>query len=86
MSRSIWKPIYINPQVQLTSNTAEVFIQNRSTYISESRVNRRFQVYNGNRWFPLEITPENVGYLVGEFAPTRKRPIPKKKKQEKGRR
>jgi ribosomal protein S19 len=49
-------------------------------------MNQRFQVYNGNRWFLLELKPERVGHLVGEFAPTRKRPVIKKKKQEKGRR
>jgi ribosomal protein S19 len=58
----------------------EIVVQNRSTYITQSMLGRRFQVYNGIRWFQLEIVPEMVGHCLGEFAPTRKHPIPKKKK------
>ncbi len=85
MSRSIWKPNFIHSQVT-NNSSSEVFLQNRSTYITNLRINQRFQVYSGNRWVILEIKPERVGYLVGEFVSTRKRPIQKKKKQEKGRR
>lgn len=62
-----------------SSAASEIVLFNRSTYITSSRVGARFQVYNGVRFFPLEITSERVGHLVGEFAPTRKRPVPKKK-------
>lgn len=57
----------------------EISVQNRSTNITHSRLGHKFQIYNGIRWFPVEITPEMVGHRLGEFAPTRKRPIPKKK-------
>ncbi len=60
-------------------NAPEIYVSNRATAVTQSRLGRRFQIYNGIRWFPVEITPERVGHAFGEFAPTRKRPIPKKK-------
>ena len=38
----------------------------------------RLQIPNGQRFFPLEVTIDRVGHCVGEFAPTRKRPVPPK--------
>lgn len=81
MSRSSWKPRFIHPQVIESFSAPEIFVQNRATTITENRVGLRFQIYNGIRWFPLEVTPERVGQRVGEFAPTRKRPNLKKKKK-----
>lgn len=80
MSRSIWKPFYLHPQVREGTSNPEIIVQNRSSFITQSRLGRRFQIYNGVRWFLVEITPEMVGHCLGEFAPTRKHPIPKKKK------
>lgn len=79
MSRSNWKPIFLHPQVVEGFRQNEIRVQNRATAVTQSRLGRRFQIYNGIRWFPVEITPERVGHAFGEFAPTRKRPIPKKK-------
>jgi ribosomal protein S19 len=39
----------------------------------------KFYVYNGIRFFCIEVNSEKVGYRLGEFAPTKKKPIPKKK-------
>jgi len=88
MSRSLWKLNFLHPQVALAQVTQssenivlnEINVQNRATQITSAMQGRRFQVYNGTRWFPLEITPERVGHRVGEFAPTRKHSSPKKKK------
>ncbi len=80
MSRSIWKPIFLHPQVRDNYASNEISVQNRSTSITQSRVGRRFQIYNGIRWYSVEIIPEMVGHCLGEFTSTRKRPIPKKKK------
>ena len=85
MSRSIWKPNYIHSQVRIgkISPINEIFVQNRSTIIISSIVGKLFQVYNGIRWFAITIEAERVGQLLGEFAPTRKRPTLKKKKIKK---
>jgi ribosomal protein S19 len=45
-------------------------------------VGLKLQVYNGIRFFPLNVTNDMLGHRVGEFAPTRKKPIPKKKKKK----
>ena len=42
-----------------------------------------FEIYNGIKFITLTITPDKIGYKVGEFAITRKKPIEKKKKKKK---
>ncbi len=79
MSRSIWKPTFLHSQVRNAINSSEILVQNRATQLTPSMIGQRFQVYNGIRWFPIEINQERLGHRLGEFAPTRKRPIPKKK-------
>ncbi len=83
MSRSLWKPVFLHPQVieEIASN--KILVQNRATILTASRIGRRFDIYNGIRWFPIEVTKDRLGHRLGEFAPTRKRPIPKKKKTSK---
>jgi ribosomal protein S19 len=78
MSRSAWKPIFRHLQVREGLNSNEIVMQNRATFITSSRVNRSCVVYNGRRWFHINISNERVGNCVGQYAPTRKRPIPKK--------
>jgi len=41
----------------------------------------RFFVYNGIRFFSIEVTTEKLGHLLGEFSPKKKKPIAKKKKE-----
>lgn len=80
MSRSLWKPIFLHPQVINEITSSEITVKNRATCLTSSRIGRRLQIYNGIRWFPIEVSQERLGHCLGEFAPTRKRPIPKKKK------
>ena len=84
MSRSLWKPNYIHKQVLTYIDKSiahsEICVQNRSTLIVPSRLGKQFQIYNGVRWFAITIQSEIIGHLLGEFAPTRKRPVIKKKK------
>jgi len=78
MARSTWKPIFRHPQSREGLNSNEIVIQNRGTFITSSIVHRQCVVYNGRRWFYLTISNERVGNCVGQYAPTRKRPIRKK--------
>jgi ribosomal protein S19 len=41
----------------------------------------KFHVYNGIRFISFEVNLDKVGHKLGEFAPTKKKPIPKKKKK-----
>lgn len=81
MSRSNWKPLFRHPQAIESLSENLIVRQNRSTFITTSIVNYTCLVYNGQRWFTLSITPEIVGNCVGQYAPTRKRPIHKKIKK-----
>ncbi len=80
LSRSNWKALFRHPQAIESLSDATIVIQNRATFISESIVNRTCKVYNGIRWIELFIIKEIVGNCVGQYAPTRKRPVHKKLK------
>lgn len=91
MSRSLWKFTVFKPRnlstiqnqtsITETANPSAntLFFNNRASFISEKRINYRIFVYNGCRWYDFRVTPERMGHRIGEFAPTRKRPVPKKK-------
>jgi small subunit ribosomal protein S19 len=57
----------------------EVVLFNRATVITKQMIGIKFQIYNGMRFFPILVTSDMIGHRVGEFAPTRKKPLPKKK-------
>lgn len=63
--------------------TAEIIVYNRATLIRQYMLGLKIQVYNGIRFFPIEVNAEMIGHCLGEFSPTRKKPIPKKKKKKK---
>lgn len=81
MSRSLFKLPYSHPSLwsttpsDATTNTHERFLRNRATCITVDRVGSRLAIYNGIRFIPLTITREMLGQKVGEFAPTRRRPV-----------
>lgn len=83
MSRVSWKPLFLHPEFMVQQNKAftqeDIILFNRATVITKQMIGIKFQIYNGIRFFPLIITSDMVGHSVGEFAPTRKKPIPKKK-------
>jgi len=87
MSRSTWKPVYIHPQLisQLNSKnekeTNDIVLFNRSTIITEEFIGHRLHIYNGVRFFSIEVDADKIGHRLGEFSPTKKKPIPKKKKK-----
>ena len=78
MSRSKYKPNFIHPSIKEYSLTEFIF-KNRSTIFTNARVGYKAFIYNGIRWYNIIVSSERVGHLAGEFSPTRKRPIPKKK-------
>jgi small subunit ribosomal protein S19 len=80
MSRSIWKPLYNNKKI-LTSE--KIFIFNRRQIITSNFLNQTIKIYNGIRFFEILVNEKMLGFKFGEFAPTRKLPIHKKKKNKK---
>lgn len=89
MSRSLWKPEFIGKDFFLqysfeeNKKSTDFILYNRATKIHKKMIGLTLQVYNGIRFFSLIISKEMVGHSLGEFAPTRKKPIQKKKKIKK---
>lgn len=85
MSRSSWKCSYVHPeflnQYEKALDGEEIILLNRSTLLTEEMLGIKISVYNGVRFFSFTVDGEKLGHRVGEFAPTRKKPIPKKKKK-----
>jgi small subunit ribosomal protein S19 len=91
MSRSLWKFSYVENtllQKVLSSQvkkgrTFSLKTWSRSSTIIPDFVGMRFRVHNGKDFFPLVVTPDMVGFKLGEFIPTRVRYEFKKKKKKK---
>jgi small subunit ribosomal protein S19 len=87
MSRSNWKPSFIDKNfftsTQTQSNSSDIVLFNRASCLTEEMVGMKIHIYNGIRFFTLTVESEMVGHRVGEFSPTRKKPVVKKKKEKK---
>lgn len=84
MSRSVWKFNYLDTDfLSQQKSSSDYVLFNRATYITEKMVGMRVHIYNGVRFFPLVIDTDMIGHRLGDFAPTRKKPIPKKKAKAK---
>lgn len=66
--RSIWKGIW-----------RRGYSNNRDNMILPEWVGKRMKIHNGKEYIVKEITPQMVGYRVGEFGITKKRAKYKKK-------
>lgn len=84
MSRSNWKPSFVHTsfldQQKNAKSNSEIIAFNRATKITKQMVGLKVQIYNGIRMFPILINNDMIGHCLGEFAPTRKKHIPPKKK------
>ena len=82
MARARWKPIFLHPefmnQQKKSTQQEEVVLFNRATVITKQMIGLKLHIYNGMRFFPINISTDMLGHRVGEFAPTRKKPVPKK--------
>lgn len=85
MSRSLWKPVTAVSSFKSKSKGAQtnVYTYKRSAILSKDRRKSFISVYTGVRWQRFYRTQEKIGCRVGEFAPTRQRPVLKKKKKKK---
>ena len=89
MSRSQWKFNYIGTDFQNIKeknleNKASVYIlQTRTTRITEDMLDLNIKLYNGMRYFSFRIEGDMLGHCLGEFAPTKKKAIRKKKMKSK---
>ena len=75
MSKSIWKPLYIKKKNDEPSKN-EFF---RKDIITSNLIGLTIKIYNGIKFFEITVNENMVNHKFGEFSPTRKIPLHKKK-------
>lgn len=85
MSRSKWKPLYKNNEllnsiknVRDKNVIIKTFVRNME--ITKDLIGYTFSIYTGNSFKQVLIKSSMVGHKLGEFVPTRRKPVFKKKK------
>ena len=78
MARSVKKGPFIDghlankiENLNRTGDKTVVKTWSRRSTITPDFVGHTLAVYNGNKFIPVFITEDMVGYKLGEFAPTR---------------
>ena len=78
MARSLKKGPYVDPKllkkiekINEAGKKQVIKTWSRRSMITPDFVGHTFAVHNGNKFIPVFITEEMVGYKLGEFAPTR---------------
>jgi small subunit ribosomal protein S19 len=78
LARSIKKGPYVDPKLlkrlgQMNKSGEKRVIKTwaRRSTISPEFVGHTLAIHNGNKFIPVYITENMVGYKLGEFAPTR---------------
>ncbi len=78
MARSLWKGPFVDGYLLKKADVARNAGRNmaiktwsrRSTILPQF-VGLTFQVHNGNKFIPVNVSEDMVGHKLGEFAPTR---------------
>lgn len=87
MSRSKWKPPFIDKKLasikQQAKKVNKIKTYSRNSIITPNLINSIIDIHNGIRFFQIVVKKDMVGHKLGEFAPTRKKPLIKKKKNKK---
>ena len=78
MTRSSWKGPFVDGYILKKAEVARaagrhsaIKTWSRRSTILPQFVGLTFQVHNGNKFIPVNISEEMVGHKLGEFAPTR---------------
>lgn len=88
MSRQLIKFPYVSPEmltydIEILSKSLTGFaVINRSSTIEKSILSLFLEIYNGVRFYMLLISNDTIGQKIGEFSPTRKKPITPVKAQK----
>jgi small subunit ribosomal protein S19 len=83
MTRSIWKgPFIDNYLVKFNKLKKEKKTWSRRSIILPTMVGIKLEIHNGRKFFPVSIKKEMIGHKYGEFSPTKKSSIFKKKKKK----
>ncbi|MCC5997112.1 MAG: 30S ribosomal protein S19 [Oceanicaulis sp.] len=78
MPRSVWKGPFVDGHLLKKAEAAHaagrkqaIKTWSRRSTIMPQFVGLTFQVHNGNKFIPVNVSEEMVGHKLGEFAPTR---------------
>ena len=78
MARSVWKGPFVELSLlkkaeaaQEAGGRAPIKTWSRRSTILPSFVGLTFNVYNGRKFLPVQVTENMVGHKFGEFSPTR---------------
>jgi small subunit ribosomal protein S19 len=78
MPRSVWKGPFVDGYLLAKAEKAAgaprreaIKTWSRRSTIMPQFVGLTFQVHNGQKFLPVNVTEEMVGHKLGEFAPTR---------------
>lgn len=84
MNRSIWKGVFIDNYLLKTINNKKIIkIYSRRSIIYPSFINKKVNIYNGNKFITRKITNNMIGHKFGEFALTRQLYVFKGKNKKK---
>ena len=87
MSRSSWKPLFLSNEMatqikdKVSNKLDDFFAYNRATVLTQQMLGFKINIYNGIRFYTIVVSSDMLGHRLGEFSPTRKKPIPKKSKK-----
>ena len=77
MSRSLWKTLYVDKKNLNVEKKITIYA--RSNTITKDFIGFTVKIYNGIRFYEILVIDKMIGHKFGEFAPTIKFPIHKKK-------
>nr|YP_010227905.1 ribosomal protein S19 [Polymyxa betae]CAG9644882.1 ribosomal protein S19 [Polymyxa betae] len=73
--RSTWKGPYITQKIYtnlLQTNKKIFYLKKKNNVILPEFIGLKIKVYNGKKFFDMQVTPSMVGYKFGAFIFTRK--------------
>jgi ribosomal protein S19 len=83
MGRAVWKGSFVDKfalnKLNVKSSSNYFNIWTRRSVISSNFISKKIFVYTGNRFKPVFITREKIGFKFGEFCITRNTQTEKKK-------
>jgi small subunit ribosomal protein S19 len=77
VTRSVWKGPFVDgylikkAEAAKGQRNAAIKTWSRRSTILPQFVGLTFQVHNGNKFIPVNVSEEMVGHKLGEFSPTR---------------
>jgi small subunit ribosomal protein S19 len=77
VTRSVWKGPFVDgylikkAEAAKGQRSAAIKTWSRRSTILPQFVGLTFQVHNGNKFIPVNVSEEMVGHKLGEFSPTR---------------